>query len=239
MSWLFPCCYQVGVLQAYTVLSSARNHSSGGLPSVCDLFIHLFYVHLVANIVLKLFISRFAESTARNQTSILLSGQRDRQQYNKETSHDEYHTENWTQNDSGRVNVFSQAKDVRGQVGIWSQALTGRHILTTEEGDLGTARGEQSGDRVQSGKGGQIGIRLAYFRGRKRQGQKKQNGKWQELERNQCHPGAPQVLMRWQPPFPLVSTISRKPGASLAEVQFGFIFLSLGRSKIWSIKTSG
>lgn len=32
--------------------------------------------------------------------------------------------------------------------------------------------------------------------------------------------------------FPLVSTISCKPGASLAEVQFGFIFLSLGRSKI-------
>lgn len=87
-------------------------------------------------------------------------------------------------NHSGRIDVFSQAKHVRGQ------ALTGRHILTMEEGDLGTARGEQSGDRVQSGKGGQIGIRLASSRGRKRQGQKKQDGKWEELERNKCHPGA-------------------------------------------------
>lgn len=88
---------------------------------------------------------------------------------------------------------------------------------------MGTARGEQSEDRVQSDKVGQIGISLASSRVRKRQGQKKQNGKQEELERNKCHPWAPQVLM---------SVISCKPGASLAEVQFGFVFLSLGRSKI-------
>lgn len=81
-----------------TVLSSSKNCSSGRLPSICDLFIHLFCIHLVVNIVLTLLhvLPRAQQGINKNPTlMILYCAPRGERQTTKEKKsvRDEYYTE--------------------------------------------------------------------------------------------------------------------------------------------------